>query len=85
MGLSEGVPGAEARFVGGLDVRAKARTYLRSNGKSKGNGRSRFPAGMTERRQGQRQVPIQGSLRCAERWSRSASVEMTAFGWDREG
>ena len=30
------VPGAEARFVAGLDVRAEARTYLRS----KNNGRS---------------------------------------------
>jgi len=40
--------GLKPRFVGWVDVRAEARTYLRNNGNS--NGKSRFPAGMTTKR-----------------------------------
>ena len=40
--------GLKPVFLCGLNVRAKARTYLRGN--SKGKGRSRFPSGMTTKR-----------------------------------
>jgi hypothetical protein len=33
-----------------LNVRAKARTYLRGNSNDKNNGNSRFPTGMTTRK-----------------------------------
>jgi hypothetical protein len=36
--------------VGCFDVRAEARTYLTSNGKGNGEGSSRFPEEMTERK-----------------------------------
>ena len=62
----EPVPGAEARIFGGLNVRVKTRTYLRSksNGKNEQKqvqqqipcgddnekSNSRIPAGMTKKR-----------------------------------
>ena len=47
----EHVPGAEAHSVVALNVRAKARTYLRNNDNSNDNGnKSRFPSGMTKRK-----------------------------------
>jgi hypothetical protein len=42
--------GLKPGFSAGLDVRAEARTYLR--GKHKGNSRSRFPSGMTNKKTG---------------------------------
>ena len=42
--------GLKPRRLGRFVVRAKARTYLRSNDKGNGKGRSGFPEGMTERK-----------------------------------
>ena len=72
----EGYIRPKAEALGYLEARAEAGSSLRNDrkkgkGEGKGKGSSRFPEGMTERRQGQEL--IQGSLR----YALGASVEMT--------